>query len=64
MVATIGIAMSAGMHLSDSTRRVSEPYIFAAEIVATALVALGLKQAEATRLAKTAMNTRKKEQTL
>lgn len=63
VVATIGIAMSAGMHLSDSTRRVSEPYVFAAEVVATALVALGLKQADATRLARTAMNTRKKEQT-
>ncbi len=63
VVATIGIAMSACMHLSDSTRRVSEPYIFAAEIVATALVALGMKQADATRVAKTAMNTRKKELT-
>lgn len=63
VVVTIGIAISACMHLSDSTRRVSEPYVFAAEVVATALVALGLKQADATRLAKTAMNTRKKEQT-
>ena len=63
VVTTLGIAMSAGMHLSDSARRVSEPYIFATEVVATALVALGLKQADATRLARIAMNTRKKEQT-
>jgi AcrR family transcriptional regulator len=60
-VATIGIAMSAGMRLSDSARPVPEPFAFAAEIVATALISLGLKQAEAQRLAKAAMDTRKKE---
>lgn len=62
-VATIGIAMSAGMRLSDETRRVPEPIAFATELVATALVALGLRQTEASRLAKTAMDARKKEQT-
>ncbi len=61
VVATLGIAMSAGMRLSDTTHRVAEPFAFAADIVATALVALGLKQAEAARLAKTAMDARKKE---
>jgi AcrR family transcriptional regulator len=60
-VATLGIAMSAGMRLSDETRRVPEPFVFAAEVIATALTALALKQAEALRLAKTAMNSRKKE---
>jgi AcrR family transcriptional regulator len=60
-VATIGIAMSAGMRLSDETRRVPEPFAFAAEVVATALAALGLKQPEALCFAKTAMDTRKKE---
>ncbi len=60
-VATLGIAMSAGMRLSDETRRVPEPFAFAAEVVATALTALGMKQAEALRLAKTATDTRKKE---
>lgn len=60
-VATLGIAMSAGMRLSDQTRRAPEPFAFAAEVIATALTALGLKQAEALRLAKTAMDSRKKE---
>lgn len=60
-VATIGIAMSANMHLSGAPRHVPQPFAFAAEIVATALTALGLKQTEAQRLAKIAMNTRKKE---
>lgn len=60
-VALIGIAMSAGMRLSEGTRRAPDPFGFAAEIVATALTALGLKPAEAIRLAKTAMDTRKKE---
>ena len=59
-VATIGIAMSAGMRLSDE-RRVPEPFTFAAEVIATALAALGLKPAEAIRLARTAIDTRKKE---
>jgi AcrR family transcriptional regulator len=62
VVATLGIAMSTGMRLSDATRPAASPFAFAAEVVATALVALGLKQDEATRLAKTAMDTRKKEQ--
>jgi AcrR family transcriptional regulator len=60
-VATIGIAMSAGMRLSDEKRRVPEPFSFAAELIAAALIALGLKHAEAQRLAKTAMDARKKE---
>lgn len=60
-VATLGIAMSAGMRLSDDTRRVADPFAFAAEVIATALVALGLKLTEATRLAKNAMDSRKKE---
>lgn len=60
-VATLGIAMSAGMRLSDEKRRVPEPFAFAAEIVATALAALGVKHIEAQRLAKSAMDHRKKE---
>lgn len=62
-VAAIGIAMSAGMRLSDADRPVADPFALAAEIVATALIALGLKQAEAGRLAKAAMDTRQKEVT-
>ncbi|MFM9865329.1 MAG: TetR/AcrR family transcriptional regulator [Micropepsaceae bacterium] len=61
VVATLGIAMSAGMRLSDAKHRVGDPYAFATEILATALVALGLKQTEAARLAKTAMDARRQE---
>lgn len=61
VVATLGIAISAGMHLSEAKRPVSEPYLFATDIVSTALVALGMNPAEAKRLSKTAMDARKKE---
>jgi AcrR family transcriptional regulator len=61
VVALLGIAMSAGMRLSDPKHRVPDPYAFAADVIATALIALGLKQAEAARLAKAAMDARKKE---
>jgi AcrR family transcriptional regulator len=60
-VATLGIAISAGMRLSDEKHPAADPFAFAAEIVATALVALGVKQAEAMRLAKTATDSRRKE---
>jgi hypothetical protein len=49
------------MRLSDPKHRVPDPYAFAADVIATALIALGLKQAEAARLAKAAMDARKKE---
>ncbi len=61
VVATLGIAMSAGMRLSDTKHRVAEPFAFAADTLAMALIALGTKHAEAARLAKTAMDARKKE---
>jgi AcrR family transcriptional regulator len=61
VVAILGIAMSAGMRLSETRHPVTEPFAFAADIVATALIALGLKPAEAARLAKTSMDARKKE---
>jgi AcrR family transcriptional regulator len=61
VVATLGIAMSAGMHLSEAKHPVSEPFAFATDIVTTALVALGMKPAAARGLAKTAMDARKKE---
>ncbi len=60
-VAMIGIATSAGMRVSEARHPVTEPFAFAAEIVETALVALGVKPAEAARLAKTALEARKKE---
>jgi AcrR family transcriptional regulator len=61
VVAMIGIATSTGMRLSDQSRPVADPYTFAADVVATALAALGIKQSEAMRLAKTATESRKKE---
>lgn len=61
VVATIGIAMSAMMRLSDTAHRLPDSYAFAAEVITTALVALGLKPAEAARLATNAISARKKE---
>lgn len=61
VVATIGIAMSAMMRLSDTARRLPDSYAFAAEVITTALVALGLKPAEAARLAANAISASKKE---
>lgn len=63
VVATIGIAMSAMMRLSDTAHRLPDSYAFAAEVITTALVALGLKPAEAARLATNAISARKKELT-
>ncbi|MBP6012934.1 MAG: TetR/AcrR family transcriptional regulator [Alphaproteobacteria bacterium] len=61
VVAMIGIAMSTALHLTDTTRRVAEPYAFAAEALATALLALGMKQADAVRIANAAVNNRRKD---
>jgi hypothetical protein len=51
--------MSAAMRLSETVHAVPDPFEFATDIIATALVALGVKQADAVRLAKTAMQARK-----
>lgn len=61
VVGTIGIAMSAMMRVTDTARRLPDPHAFAAEVITTALVALGLKPVEAARLATAAMSARKKE---
>ncbi|MEQ1866743.1 MAG: helix-turn-helix domain-containing protein [Micropepsaceae bacterium] len=61
VVAMIGIAMSTAMHLTDAKRRVADPLAFAAEALTTALAALGVKQAEAARLAAAATTARRKE---
>jgi AcrR family transcriptional regulator len=61
VVAMIGMVLSAAMRLSDTEHPVEAPFGFAADLVATALVALGVKQAEASRLAKSAMDARSKE---
>jgi AcrR family transcriptional regulator len=61
VVALIGIAMSTAMHLTDTKRRVAEPYTFAADALTTALTALGVKHAEAARLATAAITARRKE---
>ncbi len=61
VVTTLGAAMSAIMRLTDRNRRVSQPFEFSADIIATVLVALGLKPASAGRLATTAIEFHKKE---
>jgi len=61
VVALLGIAISAAMRLSDEAHRVADAHTFATDALTTALAAIGVKQAEAARLAKTAMDTRRKE---
>ena len=61
VVATIGTAMSAMLRVTGSRHGLTDPHAFAADVIATALVALGLKPNEATRLAAAAMTARKKE---
>jgi len=64
VIAVIGGAMAAILRLSDAgERRVAAPHAFAADVVATLLVLLGLKQAEASRLASAAIEARRKEVT-
>jgi AcrR family transcriptional regulator len=61
VVAVIGGALSAILRLSDTKHRVADEHGFAAEVVATLLITLGLKPAEATRLATAAVAARRKE---
>jgi AcrR family transcriptional regulator len=62
VVTIIGGIMIAIMHLSGtSTGRNFDAHAFASDVIATLLLALGLKQTEATRLAVAAMKSRKKE---
>lgn len=60
VVVTLGSAMSAAMRLAETHRPVDAPYEFAADAIAIALCGLGMKQAEALRLARTTMETRRK----
>ena len=62
VVSLLGMASAAAMRLTDAAHRVAEPYTFSRDVLATALVALGIGQAEAGRLAKSAMDVRRKEQ--
>lgn len=61
VVVTLGAVMSAAMRLSETVHAVPEPFEFATDVIATALVAQGVKQADAVRLAKAAMDSRRKE---
>lgn len=62
VVFIIGVAMATFARLADDgEHRLKNPYDFAADVIATVLVALGLKQAEAARLAATAVDARKRE---
>lgn len=61
VVVTLGSAMSAAMRLAETLRPVEAPYEFASDVIAIALSGLGMKPAEAHRLARTTMETRRKE---
>jgi hypothetical protein len=61
VVVTLGTAMSAAMRLAETDAPVAAPYDFAADAIAIALAGLGMKPAEAQRLARATMDTRRKE---
>ena len=61
VVVLLGMSVAIVMRLTDTAHRLSQPYAFAIHSLTTALVTLGLKQAEAARLAQTAVETRRKE---
>jgi AcrR family transcriptional regulator len=61
VVVTLGTAMSAAMRLAEIHAPVVAPYDFAADAIAIALAGLGMKPAEAQRLARATMDIRRKE---
>lgn len=61
VVITLGAAMSAAMRLSDRVHAVSNPFDFAADVVATVLVALGVEPNDAVRTARDAMAARREK---
>jgi AcrR family transcriptional regulator len=62
VVIVIGGTMAAVLRLSDANNgRIGEQYAFATDVIATLLVSLGLKQAEAMRLADAAAKARREE---
>jgi hypothetical protein len=61
VVTLLGIASATAVRLTDGAHRVADPYAFCREVLTTALVALGVERIEAARLAKTAMDNRRKE---
>lgn len=61
VVVMLGIAMSVAMRLTEDAPPVMDQFEFATDAIVMALISLGVKQADALRLAKTAMESRKKE---
>jgi AcrR family transcriptional regulator len=61
VVTVIGGVLSAATRLSDTEHRVGDPHGFAAEVIATLLITLGIRPVEAKRLAAAAVSARRKE---
>lgn len=61
VVVTLGAMMSAVMRLTESAHPVGNPHEFATDAIAVALAGLGMKPSEAQRLARTTMDTRRKD---
>lgn len=62
VVFIIGAAMATFARVADDgEHRLKNPFDFSADVIATVLVALGLKQPEAARIAAAAVDARKKE---
>lgn len=63
VVVTLGSVMSAAMRITEAAHPVDAPYGFAADAIAVSLAGLGMKPAEAQRLARTTIDSRKKDNT-
>lgn len=61
VVTVIGGVLSATVRLSDTNHRVPDQHAFAADVIATLLITLGLKSAESIKIAGTAVAARKRE---
>jgi len=61
VVTVIGGVLSAIVRLTDSNHRVPDQHAFAADVIATLLITLGLKSAESIKIAGAAVAARKRE---
>lgn len=63
VVVTLGSAMSGALRIAEAEQPVSNAYEFAGDVIAIALSGLGMKPAEALRLARNTMDLRRKDTT-
>lgn len=61
VVVTLGTAMSGALRIAEAGMPVKDAHEFAGDVIAVALAGLGMKPADAQRLARTTMDLRRKE---